>query len=241
MTMDEHVILAGQSEALGFENTGPAPYAPTARVQIWTDTDHDGQGDAWNYMLPGVNTGTVANPAVWGAEVEQANRFLAQHPNDGAVLWIVKVARGDTGLAQDSSHGEMFDLATAETNAARHNLDGSPYGFGAWDVLDWMQGETDAQSMAKAGAYGQNVRAFIGAARDAWRVHEVVVGRISGVWGPADANALVRQAQWNLDNGDAPMEGVHTFKTMDFPKLPDGHFDAEGQLQLGTAFAGWLL
>lgn len=32
---DTFILLAGQSEALGFENTGAAPYAPTARVQIW--------------------------------------------------------------------------------------------------------------------------------------------------------------------------------------------------------------
>jgi hypothetical protein len=242
--MNAHVIIAGQSNALGFGNTGPAPYTPTYRVQIWTDTDGDGQGDAWNCMNPGVNTGTPANPKVWGPEVGEANRFLAARTGAYDILWVVKVARGSTGLAQDpaqpdwspASTGEMYATATATINAARHNLDGGPYAFTAWDRLDWMQGETDAQSAAKAAAYGVNVRDFITHARTDWSVEDVVVARIT------DSTALpysldVRQAEWNLDNGDAPMADVHTFKTIGFGMQADGlHYDAAGQLALGQGF-----
>lgn len=244
---DDHIILAGQSNALGFLNNGPAPYDPTWRVQIWSDTDGDGTPDAWNYMRPGVNTGTLANPAAWGAEVEIANRWLADHP-DG-VLWIVKVAKGSTGLAEDPlaldwsphSHGEMFDIATAAINAARHNLDGGGHAFAQWDVLDWMQGETDAQDAAKADAYGLNVREFITDARAGWAVEDVAVARITDTAGPY--SLAVRNAQWNLDNGDDPLADVHSFKTIGFAMAPDHlHYAPEGQIALGDAFFdAWLV
>lgn len=239
---DAHVIIAGQSNAIAFGNNGAAPYAPTARVQIWTDTNGDGHGDAWHYMLPGTNTGTLANPTAWGPEVQLANDWLRDHATGN--LWIVKEAKGSTGLAADSgaldwsphSTGEMFDTATADINAARHNLDGSAYAFSAWDYADWMQGETDATDAAKAAAYGVNVREFITDARAAWSVTNFGVARIT------DSAALpysldVRNAEWNLDNGVSPMAGVHTFKTIGYEMQADGeHYDAAGEVSLGDGF-----
>jgi len=240
---DSHIIVAGQSNALGYLNTAPAPYQATARVQIWTDTDHDGAGDAWNYMLPGVNTGTATNPTVWGPEVEIANRWLADHAT--GVLWIDKVTKGSTGLAHDAtqldwspaSSGEMFDQATASFDAARHNLDGSAYAFTRWDVAEWMQGETDATDQAKALAYGVNLADFLSHARAEWDVTQFVVGRIS------DSTALpynldVRQAQWNVDQVDA---GMVSFKTIGLAMQPDTIHVAD-QIGLGDGFfSAWAL
>lgn len=238
---DLHVIFAGQSNMSGFGNYGPAPYTPTARVQIWVPTANNGHG-AWNYMLPGVNTGTASYPNTWASEVQFANDFLRAHPSDGSVLWIVKVAKGSTGLAQDPaevdwsphSAGEIFDTASAEIGAARHNLDGTPYAFAHWDILNWMQGETDAEVQWKADAYATNVREFIADARQAWGVEDVSVGRI----GDAEPfSQTVRNAEWNLDNGDAPVADVHTIKTIGLGFQPDGiHLDAAGQVSLGDAF-----
>lgn len=246
---DAHVLLAGQSNALGFLNDGPAPYIPTMRVQVWADTNGDGQGDAWAPMLPGINTGTLANPHVWGSEVEVANRWLAMNPNGSSVLWIDKddLVKGSTGLAEDAmqldwsphSQGEMFDRATASANAAMHSLDGTPHAFDHWDVLMWGQGETDATDPAKAAAYGPNVREFITDARAAWHVDEVVVMRITDTAGPY--SLPVRQAQWNLDNGDDPMPGVHTFKTIGIAMRPDGIHYADHITLGGDFFDGWLL
>ena len=243
---DAHVILAGQSNALGFGNTGPAPYTPTARVQIWADTNGDGVGDAWNYMRPGVNTGTVANPTAWGPEVGFANAWLAHNPT--GYLWLDKVTKGSTGLAQDggqldwspASRGELFDQATASVHAAQANLAPTPYAFTSWDGLLWMQGETDATDPAKAAAYGANVRDFIAQARTAWNVWDVAVGRITDSPVLPDS-ADVRNAEWNLDNGDAPLAGVHTFKTIGMEMQADGlHYDAAGQAALGAAiYTGW--
>jgi hypothetical protein len=195
-------------------------------------------------MLPGVNTGTPANPAIWGPEVQLANDWLKLHAGDGSVLWIVKSAHGSTGLAADPaqldwsphSAGEMFDQTTAIANAAMHNLDGGPWAFTRYDVLDWMQGETDAADQLKAAAYEANLREFITDAREAWHLEDVVIGRISDAWGDPASNLTVRLAQWDVAYGDDRMADVVSFKTMGFERLPDGHFDAVGQVQLGDAF-----
>lgn len=239
---DAHILIAGQSNALGYGNTGPAPYTPTARVQIWADTNGDGQGDTWQYMLPGVNTGTPANPTVWGPEVGIANAWLHDHPSGN--LWIDKIAKGSTGLAQDPaqldwsprSHGEMFDAATASADAARANLGPTPYAFARWDAVMWMQGETDATDPTKAAAYQANLTDAVAHMRAGWDVEAVVVGRIgvAGAW-----SDQVRVAQWSVDQADP---NLVSFKTIGFELQSDGlHYDAAGQLSLGAAFYdGWL-
>lgn len=235
---DAHIIIAGQSNALGYLNTGPAPYVATARVQIWADTDGDGVGDAWNFMRPGANTGTRANPGVWGPEVEEANRWLSTHAT--GTLWIDKIAQGSTGLAQDPgqldwsphSSGEMFDRATASVHAAQANLVGTPYAFSHWDALDWMQGETDATDPEKAAAYGANLTDFVDHVRTEWAVDQVVVARITDTAGAY--NLQVREAEWAADQADAHLV---SFKTIGFEMQADHlHYDAAGQLALGGAF-----
>lgn len=244
---DHYIILAGQSNALGFGNTGPAPYVPTAQVQIFADSNGDGLGDVWNYMNPGVNTGMPANPTVWGPEVEIANRWRADHPDPNDHLWIVKVAKGSTGLAEDASQldwspasvGEMYDRATAVVGAAKAQLVGSPYAFDHFDAMMWMQGETDATDPAKAAAYNSNLTGFLAEARFDWGVTEVVAGRITtGAGAPAD-NLAVRVAQWDVDAADAHLA---TFKTIGDDMQADGiHYAAAGHISLGDAFYdGWF-
>lgn len=249
MNFDAHVIIAGQSNPLGFKNDGPAPYNVTVRVQIWTDTNGDGRGDAWNYMNPGVNTGTPNNPTVWGIEVGIANEWLS-HNADG-YLWIAKdwmTVRGQTGLAEDpnaldwspASRGEMFDLSTASIDAARANLVGGPYAFATWDKAFWFQGETDAMDAAKAAAYGPNLTGFIGAARPAWDVTDFVVARIDDNAVTMPHNLAVRQAEWAVDQAD---DHVVSVKTLDFERQDDGlHLTAAGQIDSGRALAdaAWL-
>jgi hypothetical protein len=171
-------------------------------------------------------------------------RLAGRSPNPGDVLWIDKVAKGSTGLAADAgqldwsptSHGEMFDAATASAEAARANLAGTPYAFAQWDAALWMQGETDATDAGKAASYAADVRGLIGAARTAWDVEQFVVGRI-GDSAALPYSLAVRDAEWNLDNGDAPVADVHSFKTIGFSMQADGlHYDAGGQLALGQAF-----
>lgn len=233
---DTLVMLAGQSNALGFGNNGPAPYVNTARVQIWVDTNGDKIGDAFNYMNPGVNTGIKSNPLAWGPEVEFAKAWLEANPE--GTLFIGKVTEGSTGLAQragaddwsPASDGELFDKAKRvaldmQSNLGRDHLDGVLY----------MQGETDGYDQADAGAYHDNFADFLSAVRSEWRGTEVVAGRIAGA--PPYA-ADVRYAQWLLDQED---DHLTTFRTLDFGMQADGlHYDAAGQVSLGRAFFdGW--
>ncbi len=241
---DTHIIIAGQSNALGYRNDGPAPYAATARVQIWCDTNGDGVSDAWNYMLPGQNTGTLANPKVWGPEVQFANRWLASNPTGN--LWIVKngCVKGSTALAEDDtanvldwspeSTNELFATATATVQAAKANLAGGAYAFSSYDAVLWMQGEQDATSLTQANAYLANLKDLIAKARAAWSVTKFIIGRISD--SPAlPQNAIVRIAQWQafMDDPDAP-----SFQTKTFPRWQDDniHYTADGHLMLGNAF-----
>lgn len=238
---DTRIILAGQSNALGFLNNGPAPYQPTARVQIWADTNGDGVPDAWNYMLPGHNTGTLANPDVWGPEVGFANRWLASHPF--GYLWIVKSAKGSTGLAMNpgagildwspESSGELFATTTSIVVAAKANLAGGQYAFSAYDALLWMQGEQDATDQTAASAYLANLQDFITHVRASWFTNKVVIGRITDSANLA-YNAAVRIAQWQafMDDAQAP-----SFKTIGFDMQPDLiHYSAPGHVKLGAAF-----
>ena len=236
---DTHIILAGQSNALGYLNTGPAPYTPTTRVQIWALQPNGSY--QWNYMLPGSNTGTPANPTVWGPEVAFANKWLAQHPFGN--LWIVKSAKGSTGLAEDAglgiqdwspdSVGELFDTTTSMVTAAKNNLVGSQYAFSEYDGLLWMQGEQDATSQVTANAYHANLVEFIAEARASWFVERVVIGRITESPNLAYDEA-VRIAQWQvfMEDPEAP-----SFKTTGFGMQEDLiHYDAAGHIRLGSSF-----
>jgi hypothetical protein len=234
---DAHIILAGQSNVLGFANSGLAPYMATDRVQIWTDTNDDGVGDAWNFMQPGLNTGTPANPGVWGSEVGFAKAWLAA--NTDGVLWINKLAKGGTALAADpeqldwspESRGEMFDNASAALRAAKLSLAGTMWAFDSWDLLAWGQGETDATDPGKAAAYGDNLHDFVQHARDDWGVEDIALMRIGGQ--PAHSLA-VRTAQWAIDQEDPH---IASFRTIGLPTRPDAiHYDAAGHLAVGRGF-----
>lgn len=223
------VLFAGQSNALGFGNNDPAPYTPTWRVQIWT-------GEAFNYMDPGRNTGTPANPAAWGPEVGFARDWLAANPT--GILYLGKVAKGETGLAPSAgldwspaSQGEMFDRAAGVAAAMRANL-----GVATLDAVFWMQGEQDATDAGAASAYGDRLTAFLGAVRADWMGDAggyVGAGRI----GDSDAlpfNLDVRVAQWQVDQVDDHLE---TFRTLDFEMQADGlHYAADGHLAIGHRF-----
>ena len=113
------VIFAGQSNALGFGMDGstlPGGYGkPDPLTLIWSE-----RSQAYEVMQPGVNTGTANTPSAWAAEVAFARAFRQANPREP--LYIVKSARGSTGLAPDpqrldwspASPGEMFDATSGQ-------------------------------------------------------------------------------------------------------------------------------
>ncbi|MBS0361050.1 MAG: hypothetical protein JSR98_06695 [Proteobacteria bacterium] len=238
---DAHIIIAGDSNALGYLNTGPAPYTPTWQVQIWA-RQADGSYN-WNYMNPGMNTGTPANPGDWGPEVAIANRWLSSHAGDGSVLWIVKddlTVKGGTTLAVDwaPSSGAYFASTAQAAADAMRNLSGGAHAFDHYDAGFVVLGENDAEVSADAQAYGTNLAAFDAAARGAWGAGVLLESRIEDTMGAPADNQAVRVGQWSADVADPLMASV---KTIGFEQQPDlVHYDATGQLQLGGAlFDAW--
>ena len=238
---DEHIIIAGDSNALGFLNVGPAPYVATPQVQIWA-RQPDGSY-AWNFMHPGVNTGAPNNPTSWGPEVGIAKAWLAQHGGDGSVLWIVKddlTVKGGTTLAVDwaPSGGGFFASTSQAARAAMHDLDGTKYAFAHYDAAMVVLGENDAVNHGFAQAYAANLKAFDHAALSDWNVDRLIETRIEDTMGTSADNFAVRDAQWEAGLGDPE---VATVKTIGFEQQPDHiHYDAVGQLDVGAAlFDAW--
>ena len=230
---DAHIIIAGDSLALGYLNTGPAPYTPTVRVQIWVD----GQ---WVYMNPGVNTGTPNNPTAWGYEVQIANRWLQGH-EDG-FLWVVKgphTVKGGTTLAHDwdPSTGSYFASTTATADAARHNLDNTVFQFDHYDAAFISLGTNDA-AQGLADGYLDRLVDFNMAARAQWRVDELVEGRIGDVAGNAADNLSIRQAQWWADQLD---DALVTVRAIGIETRPDGVHIADYVTLGDQLYEGWVL
>ncbi|RAK56866.1 sialate O-acetylesterase [Phenylobacterium deserti] len=232
--MIELVVFAGQSNAVGFPNnsaTLPAEMrAADPDVRIW-------KNGAWVVLQPGVNSGGANQPQLWGPEVAFARRWRADHPAD--VLYIVKVAKGETALAagpgldwSPASQGELFAQTSSTIGAARAALarQGLKPRVGA---IFWMQGEQDAVTPTAARAYRGNLKAFFERVRTAWGGLDVpiVYGRIADEAG-LPFREQVRSAQTALRSE----RGVAMVDTDRFPMFDDKHFSAAGQLQLGGAF-----
>lgn len=235
------VIVAGQSNALGYTlgaaDLPPHLTGPPGPVKIWSPQDQ-----AFVAMRPGANTGSPNNPQTWGPEAQFAYRWRQGHAC--APLYVVKYARGETGLAADlaardwspQSQGDLWDAATAEIDAAKAALTQAGVRAPVLAVL-WMQGETDAQTPAKARAYKTNLAAFITRVRSRWGDGETVV-HIGQIDRPERARAgweTVRTAQAAITAADRKTTLTDTDP---FERQPsDGvHLTAQGQVRLGDGF-----
>lgn len=214
--MSQAIIVAGQSNALGYHVTPeelPAAYKPDPNVVIWNMAE-----SRWDMMVPGVNTGTPANPNAWGPEVGYAMAWTKEHPDE--ILYVVKQVKGETPLAQaegldwsPDSRGELFDQTAAQV-AASH--------IGHTTVL-YAQGEQDGYDLDAARAYRDNLAELKEAAADLWNADRFLVAQSVG---PGPYNYLVQSGQ-----------GADSFSTAEIAKQDDGiHYSGEGQLELGQAF-----
>lgn len=224
------LIVAGQSNALGYGNNGPAPMGAVPEVQIWT-------GDRFEVMQPGINTGTESNPAAWGPVVGIAASWWWGDRQPGEVLYILQSVRGSTGLAADpeqidwSPHtGEMFALTAteiAETGMAP-------------DAVFWVQGEQDAADAEKAAAYQGNLADFVWNVRFGWGNSDVDF-IYSDVAAELPFSDVVRQGQAANNGGHAHMVSGSEL-TFQSDML---HLDAAGHVELGVRMweeaRGWIV
>jgi hypothetical protein len=225
------VVVAGQSNALGFRLSGedlpPDLRQGDPQVRIWT-------GQRFETLRPGRNTGSPNNPAAWGPEVGFARAWRAAHPD--RTLYVVKLARGSTRLAGGPGpdwapgSGELFADTESEVRKARRRLTDAGLTPRVRAIL-WMQGESDAVQPQAAAAYRANLAAAVAQMRARWGEADtpVLIGRIAPGWPQA---AQVRAAQAAVDAADPLTASVDTAA---YPLLPDGaHYAAAGQLRLGA-------
>jgi len=224
------IVVAGQSNALGFGLTAqdlPAHLRLVdERVQIWT-------GTAFVPMDPGANTGTLGNPGAWGPEVEFAYRWRQDHADE--TLYIVKSAKGSTGLAADPAQldwspatRELFATTESMVSSAESYL-GEPLS----GVL-WMQGEQDATSSMKAENYQSNLLSLFEEVRLEWGAVStpILFGRISNKADFAFED-LVRTAQDTISESDSNAAAANTDEFgMQIDQI---HYSSEGQQALGLA------
>lgn len=238
--MSALIVLAGQSNALGFRvqasDMPAAITAPNPHALIWNPA-----AQAFEVMLPGVNTGTPNNPTAVGPEAEFAARWTAEHP--GETLYIVKAVKGSTGLAADPdqldwsphSKGELFDTTTAQVEAAK-----AASGVSKVSAILWVQGEQDAVSAAKASGYAFNLIDAFAEMRAKWgdASTPIVLGRLSDTPRLEHADGV----QLGQDIAASFLPGVAEVQTDGLGMQADQlHFDAAGQVGLGDELYDALL
>lgn len=241
----------------------PSPGVMIFVGQSALDNDARGGEGFWQPLAPGFGTGFQTDGETsqlsdrFGPELYFGLTMARQAPN--RKIAIVKYALGGSGLADGVGYGNWYpDFATgAGINQYDHALktlrgalahadidgDGTTDQLVASGIV-WMQGEADAfDSQAAADAYEANLGRLMDLLRAAMRVDDlpVVIGKITDSGMADDGSVMdyietVQQAQQDFVDSD-PCAAYVTV-TDDLPYLDDGwHYDSEGFIRLGTAFA----
>lgn len=249
-------LLGGQSNANGRGDASQlsAPFAdPQADVRFYWHRSQSVTNavwlveDQWIALAPGSGHGTTLPVFAkeFGSEVSFGRAMADATP--GVQIAIIKYTHGGTNLhTQWSPTGEMYANFKATAQAALDALEnaGDTYEFGG---MIWHQGESDTGSAADA--YETNLSNLIARVRqdvfEGQRMPFVVGGISDSQYGsqittPGTGSYKVRQAQESVATN-----GVQTgFANTDgFPVRPTDtiHFDHNGQIALGQAFAAEML
>jgi len=231
--------------------------------QMALDNETHGGVGLWQPLQPGFGTGFKTDGKTnqlsdrFGPELLFGQTMAKQSP--GTRIAIIKYALGGSGLAKGVGFGNwhpdfsdgaginQYDhaLQTLRNALAHTDIDGD----GVADRLVssgivWMQGEADAyDSQAAADEYRTNIERLMGLLRAALRVDDLplVVGRITDSGMADDGTVMdyietVQQAQQDFVTNDAC--AAYVTITDDLNYLDDGwHYDTQGFVRLGTAFA----
>ena len=231
--------------------------------QMAYDNELYGGVGVWQRLQPGFGTGFKTD----GVTTQLSDRFgpelffghtMGQLTGDTKVA-IIKYSLGGSGLAEgvgysnwhpDFSQGAGLNQYDNALNTLRNALAHSDIdGDGIADRLVpsgivWMQGEADAyDSQGAADDYRGNLERLMGLLRAALRVDDLplVIGRITDSGMSEDGSVMdyietVQKAQQDFVKSDTCAEYVTA--TDDLPYLEDGwHYNTEGFIRLGTAFA----
>jgi hypothetical protein len=231
------------------------------------DEKTDGGLGIWVPLEPGFGTGfqsdgetNVLGP-LFGPELAFGQTLERKQP--GQRIAIVKYALGGTGLGRDIGYGDWFvdfadgnrinqydhALATIRNATAHADFDGD----GEPDRLVpagivWMQGETDAGYPDSANSYQANLKRMMNLLRAALRTDDlpVVIGRITDSGRAEDGSMMdyievVQEAQKAFVEADECAAYVTDTDELDYPPTDDWHYDSEGFIRLGEAFAEAVL
>lgn len=235
--------------------------------QMAFDNETHGGVGVWAPLAPGFGTGFRTD----GSRNMLSDRFgpellfgrtLVERDAEPNIA-IVKYALGGSGLAigvgyanwhPDFAEGQginQYDnaLKTLREASAVADIDGD----GVADRLIpsgivWMQGEADAfHSQAAADAYRANLTRLMGLLRAAMRVDDlpVVIGKVTDSGMVDDGTVMdyigtVQEAQRAFVDNDACASYVTV--TEDIGYLEDAwHYDSDGFVRMGTAFADAML
>lgn len=222
-------LLAGQSNMLGFGASSelPPPYnASFPEVRYWN-------GANWVDLRTGFGRATDFGPEILFGHI------LAQAlPND--TIYLVKHAVSGTSLYEDWAVGTgvryidfMGRAAGALANLTANGIDHEV------SAMLWLQGESDAAE-GQGAAYEKNLRNFIADMRSNFGVNlPFYMGRVRDFYGTPAQATLVRNAQVTIANTTAHCEW---FDTDDLnPLVSRGHYNANGQIQIGTRYANLYL
>lgn len=232
-------LLAGQSNMGGCgvsaELVGTlAKYnEPQSRVKRW-----DGSGNQWL-----ANSSTFGGGGWFGPEISFGYEMQAALPKDN--IYLVKWSYGGTSLYSDwkpgTTPGWCYESFKSTALAAIKNLADANLTPEIAGML-WMQGEADAAAPAFAPQYQTNLVDFIAAVRKDFNTPNMpfVLGRIIKGYGTTDDNALVRTAQVAVPTLVTKTSWVDT-DDLQLSTNPALHFGTQGQIDLGTRFAGKLV
>ena len=230
------------------------------------DGDRTGGKGVWAPLQPGHGKGFTTD----GRSIQLSDRFgpelsfgvvlSANTPETGIAL--VKYALGGTGLAPGVGHGSwhptqkngnglnQFDhaLKTLRNALSDRDIDGD----GVRDRLVpagivWMQGESDAnRNLETAEAYEENLTHLVRALRRTLKDDElpVVIGKITDSGMSDDGSVMdyianVQAAQASFVAADRCVELVAVTENLNY--LDRYHYDTDGFIQLGEAFADAVL
>lgn len=253
-------IVAGQSNAVGVAHSAFLPLAlqiPQEDVWIFTQSDPIYQPsfqNVWVLLQPGLGY-------EFGPEVTFGNGLDVNLPTQN--IAIFKCAYGGTNLhtqwkapdANGNGAGELYIEFMDYYDDAIAGLHPvfEPVVMG----MTWMQGESDADTVAHANAYQQNLTEFINSLRSDLATPDMpfVIGKISDVGKNQYGNpmwpyaAIVRQAEQNVADS---MLNVEVIETNDLPLWPaplslpwppesPAHYDTNGIIEMGYRFADSIL
>ena len=251
------IILAGQSNAEGFsqlaylkKTTTPEQYA---RYEKGFDNvyvnDFTTAEEKWGGFVR-CKAGERAPDGFFGPELGLAERLSELYPDE--TFFIIKFAWGGTDLANlwraPSSGGEIGQLYSGLIEHVAKSIEFLT--LKNYDVkieaMCWMQGESDAEDIARAAEYESNLAHFVSDVRAALADHAAPGGigfvdaYISRSW---EHYKTVNAAKQEIADTSPMNVVIDTIAmgltvTKEPEKEPDtAHYDAGSEIKLGHLFA----